>query len=270
MSEPSQQCPTCSAKLIDTSTNEGREWRCLSGGHVFTGSLPVIEQDGEQYPLITCLMPTKNRRQFIPLAIAQFLNQDYPNKELIAIADGESVSDLIPALPNVRHVVYGGTLGAKLNFGAQLARGEYIANWDDDDWYSPERLTLQLLHLRITGAELVGLSSLLFYRVGDSAAYEYHGPSWYAFGTSHFYSREFSLAHPHPDITPGEDERFAEEAHRLGLLSTISHMGIMVARNHDSNSCPRAFDNPDDREFLLSTDNWREVPLDRIAAIVPI
>ena len=41
----------------------------------------------ESFPLISCIMPTHNRRSFIPRAIAYFLRQDYPNKGLIIVDD---------------------------------------------------------------------------------------------------------------------------------------------------------------------------------------
>ncbi len=38
--------------------------------------------------LVTCIMPTANRRQFVPGSIRMFLEQDYDRKELIVIDDG--------------------------------------------------------------------------------------------------------------------------------------------------------------------------------------
>ena len=40
-------------------------------------------------PLVSCIMPTRNRRFFIKQSIKYFLNQDYANKELIIIDDGD-------------------------------------------------------------------------------------------------------------------------------------------------------------------------------------
>jgi glycosyltransferase involved in cell wall biosynthesis len=42
-------------------------------------------------------MPTRNRRRFVSQAIGYFLRQDYPNKELVVVDDGEdAVANLIP------------------------------------------------------------------------------------------------------------------------------------------------------------------------------
>jgi cellulose synthase/poly-beta-1,6-N-acetylglucosamine synthase-like glycosyltransferase len=56
-------------------------------------------------PLVSCIMPTRNRRIFVEQSIKYFLRQDYPRKELIVIDDGEDpVADLIPAHGAVRYV----------------------------------------------------------------------------------------------------------------------------------------------------------------------
>ena len=37
---------------------------------------------GNAAPLVSCIMPTRNRREFVPRAIRQFQRQDWPNAEL--------------------------------------------------------------------------------------------------------------------------------------------------------------------------------------------
>jgi glycosyltransferase involved in cell wall biosynthesis len=91
----------------------------------------------DQQPFVSCIMPTYNRREFIPSAIKYFLRQDYDNKELIIIDDGtDAVGDLIPEAKNIRYYRLDAkiSLGAKLNLGCQYANGKIIVNWDDDDW----------------------------------------------------------------------------------------------------------------------------------------
>jgi len=55
--------------------------------------------------LVSCIMPTYNRRAFVPQAIYYFLRQDYPNKELIIVDDGtDEVGDLIPGDERIRYI----------------------------------------------------------------------------------------------------------------------------------------------------------------------
>ena len=94
-------------------------------------------------PLVSCIMPTYNRRRFVPQAIKYFLRQDYPSKELIILDDGtDSVDDLIPSDDRILYFRFPEkrTLGTKLNLGCESAKGEIVAHWDDDDWYDPGRL----------------------------------------------------------------------------------------------------------------------------------
>ena len=39
-------------------------------------------------PLVSCVMPTADRRQWVPQAIRNFQQQNYPNRELLIVDDG--------------------------------------------------------------------------------------------------------------------------------------------------------------------------------------
>lgn len=113
-----------------------------------------------ELPLISCIMPTFNRRRFLPLALTGFLSQDYPNKELLVIDGGtDPVGDLAQSVPGVRYVRVKttATIGSKRSLGSRLARGEIIAQCDDDDWYAPNRLTYQAAPILHGTADMTGL-----------------------------------------------------------------------------------------------------------------
>src|SRR5260370_2444193 len=102
-------------------------------------------------------MPTANRRCCVPEAIRMFLAQDYSEKELVILDDGEdSVADLIPSHPQIRYLRHNRRqrVGAKRNIACAEARGAIIAHWDDDDWYAPSRLSRQVAALEATDAHL--------------------------------------------------------------------------------------------------------------------
>src|SRR4051794_6644602 len=82
-------------------------------------------------PLVTCAMPTRNRRGFVTQAILYFLRQTYQRKELIVIDDGEdAVADLMPEDERIRYVRLDRRLpiGAKRNLACELGRGDVIAH----------------------------------------------------------------------------------------------------------------------------------------------
>ncbi len=83
--------------------------------------------------LITCIIPTRNRPDYITESAASVLAQDHSNLELIIVNDGEIA---VPAFddPRVR-ILNSGLTGAvpARNLGASQAKGEAIAWLDDDD-----------------------------------------------------------------------------------------------------------------------------------------
>jgi glycosyltransferase involved in cell wall biosynthesis len=95
------------------------------------------------------------------MAVALFRRQSYPHRELIVIDDGrDSVRDLVPHDERVRyvHVQREMTLGDKRNLGCELARGEIVMHWDDDDWYGTERIAAQVAPLLRDGADVTALT----------------------------------------------------------------------------------------------------------------
>lgn len=113
-----------------------------------------------EQPLVSCIMPTKNRRGFVEQALYYFEKQDYPHKELIIVDDGDDlVVDLVSQRPYVRYFApqYIHTVGAKRNFACEVAQGEIICHWDDDDWYDPTRLSYQVEPLLTDKIDITGL-----------------------------------------------------------------------------------------------------------------
>ncbi len=113
-----------------------------------------------ELPLISCIMPTKNRRAFVARSLRSFAEQDYPHKELIVVDDGDDlVVDLASRYAHVRYLApqYAHTVGAKRNIACEAARGEIICHWDDDDWYSPSRLSYQVKPMLAGKADITGL-----------------------------------------------------------------------------------------------------------------
>ncbi len=168
----------------------------------------------ESEPLVSCIMPTYNRRGFVPQAIRCFLRQDYPNRELLVIDDGtEPVADCVPESEKIRYLRLNQklTIGAKRNFACEQARGEFIVHWDDDDWYPPWRVRTQIAALRERGADLCGTSHVSYYDPVTEKAWEYRyaaaGAAWVA-GNTLAYRKSFWQRNKFPNIQVGEDSRF--------------------------------------------------------------
>ena len=95
-------------------------------------------------------MVTANRANLARRAVQCYLQQTYPNKELVIIDDGQE--DYAPVLADVpagelRYIKLepapGQVLGTLRNRSLEEATGDFMAQWDDDDWYHPERIERQ-------------------------------------------------------------------------------------------------------------------------------
>lgn len=101
-------------------------------------------------PIVSVVIPTKNRLQLVRRAIASAAIQTLEEIEIIVVIDGldtstnrelEKINEprlKIVQLPNSQ-----GGAGAR-NAGVAAARGEWIAFLDDDDEWAPQKLELQL------------------------------------------------------------------------------------------------------------------------------
>ena len=235
-------------------------------------------------PLVSCIMPTKNRRRFVERAAEMFLSQAYfGGAELIVLEDGdEDCNDLLYAVwseyseyskghcsrlgSRFEYHRFKGTLGAKLNEGARLARGKYIINWDDDDFHHPQRIANVVRHFELTGASMIGMASMPYWREGDKGAWIYNaGDARYCTGSGQAFLRDWALANPHPDQTVAEDEYMCRIAAEQGVLSTISGTDWVVACTHDAHCTNRQspLEGELERIFGRPADNWQRVPISK-------
>jgi Methyltransferase domain/Glycosyl transferase family 2 len=195
-------------------------------------------------PLVSCIMPTYNRRPFIPHAIDYFLRQTYTNRELIILDDGaDAIGDLVPSDATVRYerLPKKMTIGAKLNLGCELARGDIIAQFDDDDWYAPWRLAYQVDTLLREMTDLCGINQLLYYDLRTGRGYEYRYPpnqkTWLV-GSDLLYTKAFWRGHPFANVNVGEDGIFAWSAARRNI-SVLDDRSFAVHMIHSRNVSPK-------------------------------
>eukprot|EP00697_Spironema_sp_BW2_P004054 gnl/Spiro4/15458_TR8317_c0_g1_i1.p1 gnl/Spiro4/15458_TR8317_c0_g1~~gnl/Spiro4/15458_TR8317_c0_g1_i1.p1 ORF type:complete len:280 (+),score=-52.65 gnl/Spiro4/15458_TR8317_c0_g1_i1:1174-2013(+) len=130
-----------------------------------------LDKIDDDVPFVSCVCPTYNRHNFLPILCELFNNQDYPKElcELIILDDSvdafssinkyninsniryyhmEADKLLSPILDQSSQLytqyVRGELrvpIGKKRNLLHQLARGKYIVCFDDDDYYPPTRIS---------------------------------------------------------------------------------------------------------------------------------
>jgi glycosyltransferase involved in cell wall biosynthesis len=103
-------------------------------------------------PVVSIIMPTYNRAEFISAAISSVLRQTYESFELIVIDDGstDETAQVIRSFTDqrvlfVRQANHGRS--AARNRALGMARGRYIAFLDSDDEYLPDKLSLQVAYM---------------------------------------------------------------------------------------------------------------------------
>ncbi|WP_055106339.1 glycosyltransferase family 2 protein [Paenibacillus ihumii] len=118
--------------------------------------------------IITC---TK-RRYCLDALLRNYSRQNYQNKELIIILNHSKLNMdeyIIAAKPykNVRiYSLPNYSLGSCLNYGVKVAKYNYIAKFDDDDYYAPGYLKDSMQVLRKTNADIIGKRAHYMYLNG--------------------------------------------------------------------------------------------------------
>jgi glycosyltransferase involved in cell wall biosynthesis len=126
-------------------------------------------------PLVSVVLPAKDAEATLATAIESVLSQTLADWELILIDDGSTdataaiaaaAAERDPRIRVLRQPPCGVALA--LQAGCEIARGEFIARMDADDWMAPQRLLLQQRFLENQPA--TGLVSCRVAYGGDAAA----------------------------------------------------------------------------------------------------
>ncbi len=116
-----------------------------------------------------------------------FLHQSYPAKELIIVYEDDDVAThtLLQETPlsgDIRPVCVPRSSAVKLgelrNISIRHAAGEFICQWDDDDWYHPERLSAQYKALMFSGKDGCIMTQWTLWNAVDRKAYLSNIRTW--------------------------------------------------------------------------------------------
>lgn len=131
--------------------------------------------------MISIVMPTWNRAHYLAESIDSVRRQTYKDWELLVIDDGST--DSTPILMDYftkldKRIKYFPKrhegIAKTRNFGLQLARGEYIAVHDSDDFMLPNKLSKAVKRLKDSKADFI--YSSYFMADGNGHAHGMHEP----------------------------------------------------------------------------------------------
>lgn len=109
-------------------------------------------------PLVSVIIPTRNRPDELEHAVSSVLGQSYPNIEIIVVNDGGTDVRAVVNRLNSNHSVFYETIshqsgtGAARNVGIGKARGQYLAFLDDDDVFLPYHIAALVAELEANPA----------------------------------------------------------------------------------------------------------------------
>ncbi|HTI60214.1 glycosyltransferase family A protein [Mucilaginibacter sp.] len=210
----------------------------------------------DDLPKISCLTVTANRLILLKQAVACFMAQTYPNKELVVVTDGTAyykrcLADYVHSLrrSDIKFVFLDEAdhpLGKLRNISIENASGDVICQWDDDDLYHSDRLQIQYDHMKKENAGACFLGDQLHYFAQRG---EIFWVDWIASNTIHERDQLFPgsmMAYKddrfrYPEdghyARTGEDTDYLYQLYQHIKVTRLRHRGyIYVYRYHGQNA----------------------------------
>jgi glycosyltransferase involved in cell wall biosynthesis len=195
-------------------------------------------------PLVSCLMVTKERAHLARRAALCFSRQTWPNKELVIIDDGSQDYEPILATHRADHTIHYHRvapdpelrLGGLRNLALERAHGEFLVQWDDDEWYHPQRIEHQMASIDRGLDAVVLRDTLVHLDTGRYAQDLFHTrmPSSVTPGT--ILHRRSPIRYP--NLPRGEDAAYLyemEREHALGIAE-VPHSHLFIRCFHGANT----------------------------------
>jgi teichuronic acid biosynthesis glycosyltransferase TuaG len=130
-------------------------------------------------PLVSIVMPCYRSADTLEKAVQGIVHQSYPHWELLLMLDGNEAEDLAIAqqleasddrIRCLRSAKNRGVIRAR-NLGIRLARGQWLAFCDADDFWLPHKLEWQIHAAGETGAKLVCSAFWYLYERGEALTF---------------------------------------------------------------------------------------------------
>jgi len=194
-------------------------------------TLCVVVIGGEtQQPLVSVIIPTYGRPEFLKKAIELVRRQDYTNLEIVIVDDSPQPMELaVENNVNYIHLTSRNSIGAKRNLAVENSKGDIIVHWDDDDYFREHRIREQVTPIINGEADMTVLEHHYYFHLPSKSFFTVkRASSWGPhFGTFVYRKSLFSSGGiRYPDTSMAEDYAFAESALNQGA-------SIQIVNNED-------------------------------------
>lgn len=218
-------------------------------------------------PLISCLCVTHRKPKMLERVINCFYNQSYPNKQLIIVYEDfdatthefivnqnfENNIQVVMIDSSKRKI----SLGELRNISICEADGEYVCQWDDDDWFDPDRLTTQMQCIQQSGKPACILSRWIVFDALTKKAYLSNKRLWEG---SILCRKDLMQEKVYPPLHKGEDSSVIEHLYLNDKLHIVDDMPeLYIYISHGNNTWEQGHF---DQIFQFSTELSSECSLD--------
>jgi glycosyltransferase involved in cell wall biosynthesis len=218
----------------------------------------------KNYPFVSVITPTYNRRRFIPYLIECYKNQDYrkDRMEWIILDDGQDkVKDLFDAasktIPNIRYIALDEKLliGAKRNRLNKEANGSIIVAMDDDDYYPSCRVSAVVTAFKNNPKhELAGTSEVYMYYSDIQKIYRLgpYNPNHATNGTM-AWRKSYADTHTYDETVTHSEERSFLDDYKHPMIQ-LDPFKVMLVMSHSENTFDKKKMREQENPYVKKTD----------------
>ena len=231
-----------------------------------------IEYEQPNNPLISCIT-CSNRPSMIDNILKNFEQQIYTNKELILLMQAEDeefekIKSRLSSYENITLVrqLEHELLGFVFNKGVDIAKGYYIAKFDDDDLYGPHYLTDGILPFQYTKASVVGKTeTFLYHEATDNYYLRFKGKRHryldFVMGATIIAKKEIFSKVRFGESNTGEDSEFLRQCkeHNIKIYSSDPYNWVHVRKKKNDFHTWEI----DDKDLLKSAVKLNKIEVDK-------
>ncbi len=186
---------------------------------------PYTSASKQGVSIITCT----NRQSYLRNLFQNYSRQRYAKKELIIIINNNKIpilpyQNLAKKYKNIKifRKPEHHSLGACLNFAVKKCKYNFIAKFDDDDYYAPHYLLDSIKTFRRTSADIIGKRAHYMYLRGPKKLIlrfpqDEHRSVTYLPGATLVFKRKVFHRVKFPNRSVGEDDLFCLRGKRKGF-----------------------------------------------------
>ena len=225
-----------------------------------------MSQLDKNYPFVSVITPTYNRRRFIPTLIKMYESQEYrkDRMEWIILDDGQDkVKDLFDSvsktIPNLRYIALAEgeklLIGAKRNRLNKEAKGQIVVAMDDDDYYPPCRVSAVVNAFKQNpNHELAGASEIYMYYSDIQKIYKLgpYNPNHATNGTMGW-RKSYADTHTYDETVTHSEERSFLDDYKHPMIQ-LDPYKVMLVMSHSENTFDKKKMREQESPYMKKTD----------------